>query len=155
MLWSKVLVAFDSSPEAWRAVEYAGQIYGRLEDVKIRLVWVYDKVPEHDMVETPFTDQVKGRISAMERERAEGIQKLEEAVKQLIRAGLPEDMVKSKAIEKKKGVAKDLVAEAMAGDFGTVILGGTARGVVSGALLGSVCSGVVAHIKDAAVVLVQ
>lgn len=155
MLWSKVLIAFNSSKESWRAVEYVGQVLSNVEGVKVEVVWIYEKVPEYDMVDTPFTGQVKGNIHALERERQEGIQKMEEAQKHLLRMGLAEDSVSLKPMEKKKGVAKDLVAEAVAGDYGTVVLGGTGKSGVAGMLLGSVSSAVVSGLPGAAVTLVQ
>jgi nucleotide-binding universal stress UspA family protein len=155
MLWTKILIAFDSSQGSWRAVEYVGQMYGRVDGIKVNLLWVYDKVPEYDMVETPFTDQVKGRILALERAKQEGIQKMEEAVKHLKRMGIDEDAVSIKPLEKKKGVAKDIAAEALRGEYGTIILGGTGKSGTTNALLGSVSSGVIGSLKGAAVVIVD
>lgn len=155
MLWSKVLIAFDSSQGAWRAVEYVGQMFGRLEGVKVNLMWVFDKVPEYDMVETPFTDQVKGRILAMERAKQEGIQKMEEAVKHLTRMGISEDAITLSPAEKKKGVAKDIAAAALKGEWGTIIVGGTGKSGIANALLGAVSSGVIGSLKGAAVVIVD
>jgi hypothetical protein len=63
MLWNHILLAYDNSQQALRAVEYVGQMFGRVDNVKLTLFGVYDKVPEHDMIDTPFTDQVRARIS--------------------------------------------------------------------------------------------
>lgn len=37
MLWTKILIAFDSSQGSWRAVEYVGQMFGRVDGIKVNL----------------------------------------------------------------------------------------------------------------------
>ena len=155
MLWNHILLAYDNSQQALRAVEYVGQMFGRVDNVKLTLFGVYDKVPEHDMIDTPFTDQVRARISNLERERDKGRQHMEEAKKHLVRMGFSEDQVKIKYVEKNKGVAKDIIDEVKSGGYGTVVLGRKGMSNLAGMLLGSVSSGVIGNLVGATVCVVE
>ncbi len=155
MLWNHILLAYDNSQQALRAVEYVGQMFGRVDNVKVTLFGVYDKVPEHDMIDTPFTGQVRARISNLERERDKGRQNMGEAKKHLVRMGFGEDQVKVKYVEKNKSVAKDIIDEVKAGGYGTVVLGRKGVSNITGMLLGSVSSGVIGNLVGATVCVVE
>ncbi|MCB2226626.1 MAG: universal stress protein [Desulfarculaceae bacterium] len=155
MLWNQILLAYDNSQQALRAVEYVGQMFGRVDNVKVTLLGVYDKVPEYDMVQTPFTDQVKARISVLEREREKGRESMEEAKKHLVRMGFAEDQVKVKYMEKTKGVAKDIIDEVKKGGYGTVVLGRKGVSNLTGMLFGSVSSGVIGNLQGATICVVE
>lgn len=155
MLWNQILLAYDSSQQALRAVEYVGQMFGRVDNVKVVLFGVYDKVPGHDMVDTPFTDKVRASISALERKRDKGRQNLGEAKKHLVRMGFGEDQVKVRYAEKTKSVAKDIIDEVKSGGYGTVVLGRKGVGNLAGMLLGSVSSGVIGSLVGATICVVE
>ena len=155
MLWTNVLLAFDSSQAAFRAVEYVGQMFGKLEDVKLTVLWVYEKIPEHDMVVTHFTDQVKSRISAYERQREEGVIRMEEAKKHLLKLGFSEEQITLKAVEKKKGVVRDLEEEIKKGGFGTVVLGRGKASAVRNLLVGSVATNVIDRLSGVSIIVVE
>jgi len=155
MLWNQILLAYDNSQQALRAVEYVGQMFGRVDNVKVTLYGVYDKVPEYDMIDTPFTDQVKARISNLERTRDKGRDNLDEAKKHLVRMGFAEDQVKIKYAEKNKGVAKDIIDEVKRGGYGTVVLGRKGVSNLTGMLFGSVSSGVIGNLEGATICVVE
>lgn len=155
MLWNQILLAYDNSQQALRAVEYVGQMFGRVDNVKVIIFGVYDKVPEHDMVDTVFTDQVRARISVLEREKEKGRNNLDEAKKLLLRKGFSDDQVKVKYVEKKKGVAKDIIDEVKSGGYGTVVLGRKGVSNLAGMLFGSVSSGVIGNLVGATICVVE
>ncbi|MFH2128019.1 MAG: universal stress protein [Pseudomonadota bacterium] len=155
MLWNQILLAYDNSQQALRAVEYVGQMFGRVDNVKVIIFGVYDKVPEHDMEDTVFTDQVRARISVLEREKEKGRDNLDEAKKLLLRKGFSEDQVKVKYVEKKKGVAKDIIDEVKSGGYGTVVLGRKGVSNLAGMLFGSVSSGVIGNLVGATICIVE
>lgn len=155
MLWTNVLLAFDSSQAAFRAVEYVGQMFGKLKEVKLTVLWVYEKIPEHDMVATHFTDQVKARISSFERQREEGIIRMDEAKKHLLKLGFSEDQITLKAVEKKKGVARDLEEEIKKGGYGTVVLGRGKASAVRNLLVGSVATNVIDRLSGVSIIVVE
>lgn len=155
MLWNQILLAYDNSQQALRAVEYVGQMFGQVDNVKVIIFGVYDKVPEHDMEDTVFTDQVRARISVLEREKEKGRDNLEDAKKILVRKGFSEDQVKVKYVEKKKSVAKDIIDEVKAGGYGTVVLGRKGVSNLTGMLFGSVSSGVIGNLVGATICVVE
>ena len=155
MLWNQILLAYDNSQQALRAVEYVGQMFGQVDNVKVIIFGVYDKVPEHDMEDTVFTDQVRARISVLEREKEKGRDNLEEAKKMLVRKGFSEDQVKVKYVGKKKSVAKDIIDEVKAGGYGTVVLGRKGVSNLTGMLFGSVSSGVIGNLVGATICVVE
>ncbi|BEQ14871.1 universal stress protein [Desulfoferula mesophila] len=155
MLWNQVLLAYDNSQQALRAVEYVGQMFARVDNVKVIIFGVYDKVPEHDMEGTVFTDQVRARISVLERDREKGREGLEEAKKMLLRKGFGDEQVKVKYVEKKKSVAKDIIDEVKTGGYGTVVMGRKGVSNLAGMLFGSVSSGVIGNLVGATICVVE
>ena len=155
MLWNQILLAYDNSQQALKAVEYVGHMFGRVDNVKVTLFSVHEKVPDYDMVETPFTDQVRSRISAMERERDKGLEHMEEAKKHLMRMGFSDDQITVKYTEKKKGVAKEILDEVTSGGYGTVVLGRKGASNLAGMLFGSVSGAVIGNLVGATICIVE
>ena len=155
MLWTNVLLAYDCSPAALRAVEYVGQMFGRVENAKVTILSIYDKVPSADMSDTVYTRQVKERISVLERDKEKGRLVLDEAKKQLVRMGVAEDRVEVIYIEKKKSVPKQIIDEVKKGGYGTVVLGRRGESNVKHMLFGSVAGSVVGNLTGATVVVVE
>ncbi len=155
MLWTNVLLAYDNSQTALRAVEYVGQMFGKVEGVKVTLFSVYDKVPEYDMVDTPYTEQVKGRIRALEREKETGRMRLEEAGQHLIRMGFAEDQVQVKYVEKKRSIPKQIIDEVKKGQYGTVVVGRRGESNIRNMLFGSVSAAVISNLSGATICVVE
>ncbi len=155
MLWTNVLLAYDCSPAGLRAVEYVGQMFGQVENVKVTIMSIYDKVPSADMIDTVYTKQVKERISVLERDKEKGRLLLEEAKKQLVRMGVAEDRVELVYVEKKKSVPKQIIDEVKKGGYGTVVLGRRGESNVKHMLFGSVAGSVVGNLTGASVVVVE
>jgi nucleotide-binding universal stress UspA family protein len=153
MLWTNILLAYDNSQASLRAVEYVGQMFSQVEGARVILYSVYDKPPEYDMVETPFTNQVKGRIQALHREKEEGRLRLEEAKRHLVKLGFSEDQVSLEYVEKKKSVAKQIVDKARQEQCGTVVIG--RQGDVRSLVFGSVAESVIGSISGATVCVVE
>lgn len=142
MLWTNVLLAYDNSQTALRAVEYVGQMFSKVDGVKVTIFTVYDKVPDYEMVETPFTNKVRSNIESIKRDRSSVEQNMEESKKHLCRMGFDEEQIKVKAMERKKGVAKDIVEMVKSGGYGTVVLGSRGeRSGIFGTLAGNVLKG--------------
>ncbi|MCB2187504.1 MAG: universal stress protein [Deltaproteobacteria bacterium] len=155
MLWTNVLLAYDSSAPALRAVEYVGQMYSKVEGAKVTLFLVEDKLPGTDMVETHFTSQVKARIGALEREQEARRQQMDEAKKHLLRMGFDDSQVKIKIGEKKKSVAKAIIDEVKTGQYGTVVVGRRGASDIQNMLFGSVASSVISNLQGATICVVE
>jgi len=155
MLWTNVLLAYDRSQTALRAVEYTGQMFSKVDGVKVTIFSVYEKVPEYEMVDTPFTSQVKDRIHVLEREKEQGRQQAEEAKKHLVRMGFIPDQVKVIYTEKKKSVAKQIIDEVKKGGYGTVVMGRRGQSNVAHLLFGSVSQSVISNLTGATICVVE
>ncbi len=155
MLWTNVLLAYDNSQTALRAVEYVGQMFSKVEGVRVTLFSVYDKVPDYDMVDTHFTKQVKGNIRALERDKESGRMKMDEAKNHLLRLGFSEDHVQIKYIEKQKSIPKQIIDEVKEGQYGTVVVGRRGESNVRNMLFGSVSGSVIGNLTGATICVVE
>lgn len=155
MLWTNVLLAYDNSQTALRAVEYVGQMFSKVDGAKVCLFSVYEKVPDYDMVDTPYTQQVKGRIRALEREKESGRQRMEEAKKHLLRMGFSEDHIQMKYAEKKKSIPKQIIDEVKKGQYGTVVVGRRGESNIRNMLFGSVSASVISNLSGATICVVE
>ena len=155
MLWTNVLLAYDNSQTALRAVEYVGQMFSKVEGVKVTLFSVYDKVPEYDMVDTHFTKQVKGRIQALEREKETGRMQMDEAKNHLLRMGFDEGNIQIKYVEKQKSIPKQIIDEVKAGQYGTVVVGRRGQSNIKNMLFGSVSASVISNLTGATICVVE
>lgn len=155
MLWTNVLLAYDNSQTALRAVEYVGQMFTKVEGVKVTLFSVYEKVPEYDMVDTHFTKQVKGRIQALEREKESGRLQMDEAKNHLLRLGFADDQIHIKYIEKQKSIPKQIIDEVKAGQYGTVVVGRRGENNIKNMLFGSVSGSVIGNLTGATICVVE
>lgn len=155
MLWTNVLLAYDNSQTALRAVEYVGQMFTKVEGVKVTLFSVYEKVPDYDMVDTHFTQQVKGRIQALEREKESGRLQMDEAKSHLLRLGFADDQIHIKYIEKQKSIPKQIIDEVKAGQYGTVVVGRRGENNIKNMLFGSVSGSVIGNLTGATICVVE
>ncbi|MFH1034184.1 MAG: universal stress protein [Pseudomonadota bacterium] len=155
MLWSNVLLAYDCSPAALKAVEYVGQMYAKVEGMKVTVLSIYDKVPSTDLGDSISSPRLMEGILALERGKEKGRLVLEEAKKQLVRMGLDETRITLKYIEKKKSVAKQIIDEAKEGGYGTVVLGRRGESNLKHMLFGSVSGSVVSNLTGASIVVVE
>lgn len=155
MLWSNVLLAYDCSPAALKAVEYVGQMYAKVEGMKVTVLSIYDKVPSTDLGDSISSPRLMEGILALERGKEKGRLVLEEAKKQLVRMGLDETRITLKYIEKKKSVAKQIIDEVKEGGYGTVVLGRRGESNLKHMLFGSVSGSVVSNLTGASIVVVE
>lgn len=155
MLWTNVLLAYDNSQTALRAVEYVGQMFTKVEGVKVTLFSVYEKVPDYDMVDTHFTKQVKGRIQALEREKESGRLQMDEAKSHLLRLGFADDQIHIKYIEKQKSIPKQIIDEVKTGQYGTVVVGRRGENNIKNMLFGSVSGSVIGNLTGATICVVE
>ncbi len=155
MLWTNVLLAYDNSQSALRAVEYVGQIFSNVEGAKVTVYSVYEKVPSADMADTHFTGQVKGRIRALEREKEKGRMHMDEAKKHLMRQGFKEEQISMIYTERKRSIPKQIIDEVKKGGYGTVVLGRRGQSNIRQMLFGSVSGTVISNLTGATICVVE
>jgi nucleotide-binding universal stress UspA family protein len=157
----KVLIALDSSAGAWRAVEYVAEAFGRTLGVNVTLLHILSGLPP------AFWDDghILGDREKASRQRLVDSwqmnqeKKWQDLVKKandlLTRAGIPPDMVVNRFKPKYYDVAEDILNEAKAGAFDSIVMGRRGLGMAKSVLLGSVTQKVVQNARGCAVTIVK
>jgi len=154
---NKLLVAFDDSENAMRAVEYIAKYFAT--DSKITLFNIaQDTAALCDMNSPALIPYFKSQQSAFctleEKKKSLVDSALQKARKKLIAAGFEEKNITIKAETKKKGVARDIVKESQSG-YDTIVLGRRGQSGIKDFLLGSVSQKVFHLVKDKSVLVVN
>jgi len=154
---NKILIAFDDSENAMRAVEYVAKYF--TTDSKITLFNIaQDTAALCDMNSPELTPYFKSQQSSFcnleEKKKSLVDSALQKARKKLITAGFEDQNVIIKAENKKKGVARDIVKEAQSG-YNTIVLGRRGQSGIKDFLLGSVSQKVFHLVKELSVLVVN
>lgn len=132
----KAILCVDDSEEAFRAVDHAGFMLSNTDcDITLfhtmkglrRALGLEAILEEKDF--DRFWESKEGKVMAPVFHRAE---------KMLLDAGIEPSRIKKKIIESKKSPAEDILAEANAGGYGTIVLGRRRLSKVQTFLFGSV-----------------
>lgn len=151
-----VLIAFDDSENAMRAVNFAAKHLARDENVTLfSVIEDSQSLCEMNSPElTPYFKSEQQAFCTLEDKKRELIEKaIEAARRSLIDSGFEPDRVKTKTQKRKASVAKDILAEAESG-YDAVIIGRRGVSAIQDFLFGSVSQKVLNSIKNAAVVAV-
>lgn len=133
--WEKVLIAMDDSEGSLAAVEYAGHMIGQGREVTLfHVVTAEDEIDIAKKKMEDFLSQVKAHLQMM---------------------GMNENDIEIKVVDKKKGVAEDILAEIREGEYGSIILGKRGISRTRQLLFGSVSSYVVQRAEDCGVWVVD
>jgi nucleotide-binding universal stress UspA family protein len=155
---NNILIAMDESDYAMSAVKYVAGCY-RPDAVKITLFHVlqdympagYEKLKTVHPVYLQKLRELKS-LSVIRREALEGI--LDVAKNELVAAGIPEEQVSVVVQEKKIGIARDIILEARAGDFNTIVMGRKGTTAFENFVFGSVTNKILNSIKNRSVLIV-
>ena len=132
----KALLCVDDSEEAVRAVDHAGFMLSNTEcDITLfhtmkglqRAVNLEAVVEREDFERLWESKAGKGMAAVFHK-----------AEKMLLDAGFDPSRITKKIVESKKSAAEDILAEAKAGDYGTIVLGRRSLSKVQSFLFGSV-----------------
>jgi len=153
----KILVAFDDSENAMRAVEFIAKSF--TIDHKITLFSVILNTPAICDMNNPsltpyFMAQKAAFCSVEDKKKAFVKEALQKAKELLIKAGFEENNITIKVAEKEKGVARGIVQEANLG-YDTLIMGRRGLSGIKEFFLGSISQKVLQSAKAVSVVLVN
>ncbi|MFP3998387.1 MAG: universal stress protein [Desulfobacterales bacterium] len=151
-----VLIAFDDSENAMRAVNFAAEHLARDENVTLfSVIEDSQSLCEMNSPElTPYFRSEQQAFCTLEDKKRELVEKAIEAARRcLIESGFDPELVKTKTQKRKASVAKDILAEAETG-YDAVIIGRRGVSAIQDFLFGSVSQKVLNGIKNAAVVTV-
>ncbi len=153
----KILIAFDDSENAMRAVEFIARSF--TPDHRITLFSVIpDTAAICDMDSpslTPYFLAQQGAFCSLEEKKRQFVKEaLNKAKELLLNAGFEEDNIISRIETKKKGIARDIIEEAESG-YHLVVLGRRGLSGIERFLLGSVSQKVLHAVKGVSVLLID
>jgi len=157
----KVLIALDSSPGAWGAVEYVAEAFGHTPGVQVTLLHVLSGLPPAFWDDGHILDEKEKAsrqrlVAAWQKEQEQKWQALvKKAHERLTKAGVAKDAVVNKFQPKDYDVAEDILSAAAAGNFDTIVMGRRGLGLAKTLVLGSVTNKVVQGAKGCAVIIVS
>jgi nucleotide-binding universal stress UspA family protein len=157
----KVLVALDSSPGAWGAVEYVAEAFGKTPGVQVTLLHVLSGLPpafwdDGHILEEKEKESRQRLVAGWQQDQEKKWQGLvKKAHDHLTKAGVPKDAVVNNFKPKDYDVAEDILNVAKAGSFDTVVMGRRGLGMAKTLLLGSVTQKVAQNAKGCAVIIVK
>ena len=146
----KFLIPVDGSPHSLHAVSYAAQYCGAA-GVKMNLMHVMPTAPEtlYDLEkDSHFRDKMRAKYAQWTRNTRKLAQQfLNEATDLLAQAGIPENDVGVVIQERKVGIARDIIEEAVKG-YEAVVVGRGGLSKQEGPFVGSVSNKIVEKIHD-------
>ena len=153
----RILVAMDESANALRAVRFVAQSF--TPDHKIILFHVILDTPAVCNMNSPeltplFLQQQINFCSIEEKKKELVSQAMAEAKMLLTQAGFPEKNISERMEQRKKGIARDIIAEASRG-YNAVVMGRRGLSGVAEFFIGSVSQKVLHGTKDLSVILVS
>ena len=153
----KVLVALDNSDNAARAVEYVSKNFSADHEVTL-----FSVIPDTQMLcnidspeLTPYFQSQRNVFCALEDKKKELIEAAANRAKDvLLKAGFKKQKITVKVQAKKKGIARDIVAEAESG-YDTIVMGRRGLSGIKEFMMGSVSQKVLNSAKDLSVIIVN
>ena len=152
-----ILVAFDDSDNAMRAVEFVSKSF--THDSRITLLSILqDSIALCDMNSpelTPYFLTQQSAFCALEEKKKDIINEaMEKAKGTLVRSGFMEKNISLKVEKKKSGIARDIINEAHSG-FDLIVIGRRGLSGIMEFILGSVSQKVLQYAKDTSVMVVN
>jgi nucleotide-binding universal stress UspA family protein len=153
----KILVALDESANALRALRFVANSF--TPDHEVTLYHVVMDTPAvcgmNSAELTPLFHQQQISLSSIEEKKKELVSKaMTEAKGLLLQAGFPEKNITLRMEKRKKGIARDIIAEAQAG-YDAVVMGRRGLSGIAEFFIGSVSQKVLHGTKDLSIILVS
>lgn len=153
----KILVAFDGSEDAAKAVEFIAESFKTKHQITLFSV-IPDIASLCEMTDpslTPYFTSHQGAFCAIQDKKTEVVNEaMQQAKTLLMDAGFEEENITTKVISQVKGIARDILNEAHAG-YDTVVLGRRGHTQVEELFLGSVSQKVLHRGKGLTVLVVS
>ena len=153
----KILVAFDDSENAMRAVEHVGRFFNK--DSQVTLFSVFQDtatlcdLPGPEL--TPYFHSQQTNFCTLEEKKKSQVEEAQKQAKaKLTDAGFTPENVTMKSQAKKLGVARDIVREAESG-YDIIVMGRRGLSAIKEFFLGSISQKVLSQAKDISVLMVN
>jgi nucleotide-binding universal stress UspA family protein len=151
----KILLAVDGSDQAFEAVRYVSQLFPP-ERMEVVLFHALSKVPEGfwDVEKSAAFKHKLSSAAAWAMQENTVMQEFMERARQLLlNQGIPEDKVTVKVEERKKGIARDIIAESKR-DYDAVVLGRLGKSKLKDLVWGSVADKLIGRLTHIPVCVV-
>jgi nucleotide-binding universal stress UspA family protein len=153
----RLLVAFDDSDNAMRAVEYVASRFSKENQVTLFSI-VPDTAALCDMNSPsliPYFVEKQAIFCGLEDQKKELINEAMQRAKELlVKAGFEEKNIALKVQTKNKGVVRDIIDEAHSG-YDTIVLGRRGLSGVKDFIFGSVSQKLLHLAKDVSIIVVD
>jgi nucleotide-binding universal stress UspA family protein len=156
----KILIALDHSEGAWRAVEYVARTFGQTPGVKVTLLHILPGIPPAlwDTGHIPTKEEKKAReslVATWEETKENKWKGLLQKAQGRLEAGISAEAITRDFEPDYGGVAEEILEEARAGGYSTVVMGRRGLGTLKSILLGSVTNKVLQHAQGFAVIIAE
>jgi len=153
----KILIAFDDSENAMRAVEYVAKLLSK--DCRITLLSIVQDTASicdmHSPELTPYFKSQQDSFCVLEEKKKQILSAAQLKAKTILAAnGFKDDQIRLKSESKKRGIARDIVAEAQAG-YDLVVLGRRGLAGIREFFMGSVSQKVLSLAQELPVLIVS
>ncbi len=153
----KILIAFDDSENAMRAVDYVAKLLSK--DGRITLFSVVQDTASicdmHSPELAPYFKSQQDSFCVLEEKKKQLLSAAQLKAKEILAAsGFKEDQIRLKSEPKKKGIARDIVAEAQAG-YDLVVLGRRGLAGIREFFMGSVSQKVLNLAQELPILIVS
>lgn len=154
----KILIAFDESENSRRAVEFVGHTFS--SDSLVTLFSVMLDAEAICSMQSPelipyFKSQQRSFCSLEDKKKEVVTAALKKAKATLMQNGFGEGSITIKTLNRKKGIARDIIHEVNNGDYDLVVLGKQGISGVKDFILGSITQKVILGAKNTSVLLVD
>lgn len=151
----KILLAVDGSDQAFEAVRYVSQLFPP-KRMEVVLFHALSRVPEGfwDVEKSPAFKHKLSSVAAWATRQQTVVQEFMDRARQLfLDRGFPEDKVSVKIEERKKGVARDIIAESQRG-YDAVVVGRLGKSQLKDLVWGSVAHKLIGRLTNVPVCVV-
>jgi nucleotide-binding universal stress UspA family protein len=153
----KILVAFDDSENAMRAVDYIASTFSKDHEITLFSI-LPDTAAICDMNSPsliPYFQERQASFCALEDQKKELVEEAMQKAKGLLTsAGFDENNISIKVQTKDKGVVRDIVNEATTG-YDTIVVGRKGHSGVKEFILGNVSQKILNLARDVSVIVVD
>lgn len=152
----KLLLPVDGSSRSMDTVRYVGQVEA-FKKMEVVLFNVFSKVPEtyYDLAKEPKCYGTVAQVRAWEIQCRKEIETfMDKAGRVLTTAGFARGAVAAKIQNRRKGIARDILAEAQTGAYKAVVMRRRGFGAVRQFVMGSVAAKLVEHLTFAPLLIV-
>ncbi len=153
----KILIAMDESENAFRAVEFVSDSLSRDSEVTLFSI-IPDTANICDMQSpelTPYFHSQRNAFCSIEDKKKELVMNAMSRAKQKLNdSGFKDNNINIKILNRKKGIARDIIDEANSG-YDLIVLGRRGISGVREFFLGSVSNKVIQGVKSASVLIVN